>query len=140
MDESASHTSGQLDIFAAAAEEDAVPHTAWTEPEGAWAHWNASLGPHPSWEDACEHRQDKDAIDVYQDKDRFRARVFVEFDRLTGLWIGGFQADAPTAGHCRAPTYYPAAYRSREACIAAWTERALAQIETYRAEAARSAA
>lgn len=126
----------QLDIFADAPVDagDIVLPDHWSAPDGAWEHWNPSLGPHGSWNEARQHRSPEDAIEVYRGKGRWKALVFIALDDVTGLWIGGMQVDAPTAGTIGPPTYYPAAYRSREVCISEWTKRALAQVGKYKQE------
>lgn len=124
----------QIDIFATAAEDDAIPDTTWLPHYGPWMgwEWDESDGPHPNWEDLRACVADEEDVEVYRDKKGFRARVHIVRDTSTNLWLGGFHVDSPTGGGGGPATYSPAAYRAREACIAAWKVRAMARLEEYR--------
>lgn len=123
----------QLDIFAAAAEEDSIPDTTWPPhygPVNRWS-WNPCLGPHPTWEAFVECWTEEDSIDVYEDKRGYKASVRISKDASTGLWIGYYRVNYRYGGISGAPTYSPAAYHTRESCIAAWTERAMQLVREY---------
>jgi hypothetical protein len=126
----------QLDIFAAAAEDDAIPDTTWPAFYGPWQRWgdvwDESNGPHYSWEAFRECWTDQEDVEVYKDKKRFRALVCILRDSSTNLWVGNYHVDHPTGGGGGPWSYSPAAYRTREACIAAWKVRAMEVLAEYR--------
>lgn len=127
----------QLDIFSAAAEDDAIPDTTWPAHYGPWrniccSEWDPSNGPHPTWEAYVECWSNKEDIEVYRDRNGFRAVVSILRDSSTGLWLGAWDVSYPTGGASGPSSYSPAAYRSKEACIEAWKVRAMEKLEQYR--------
>ncbi len=121
--------SGQLDIFATSAAENAIPDTNWTKPEGAERYWCPGNGPHATWDDFAASLEDGDRVEVYRDKQGYRAYVYANRDRVSGLWVGHCDEGNFTGESCGIATYSPAAYRTKDDCLAAWKEIALQRIE-----------
>ncbi len=118
----------QADMFAAAAVENAVSPNTWARPNIATEYWSEGFGPHASHEALAAALEPGDRIEVHRDSQGYRAWVFANRDGSTGLWVGHCDEISSTGGSYGIATYHPAAYRSREECIAAWTEIALRKV------------
>ena len=121
--------SAQIDMFTASAAENAIPSSTWTRPANADEYWDGSNGPHPTWEAFRAALEPSGCVEVHRDSQGYHARVWANRDRVTGLWVGHCDEGSSTGGSYGIATYHPAAYRSREECIAAWTEIALREVE-----------
>lgn len=126
----------QLDIFAESAEDGAIPETTWPPHYGPFRHWHidwsSHYGPHATWEDFVACWSDQQDVEVYKDGKGFRARVHLLRDSSTGLWLGHHDIAHPTGGTSGPCSYYPAAYRTREACLEAWKVRTMELLDKYK--------
>lgn len=120
---------GQLDIFVEAAADNSVPASNWTRPKGDGQYWCEGFGPHASWEDFSAALEPGDRVQVYKDSKGYRAHVYANRDRVTGLWVGHYDEGNSTGASYGLPSYRPAAYRSKEDCIAAWSNLAFQALE-----------
>lgn len=121
--------SGQLDIFAQAAADNSVPSSAWKRPKNAEGSWEEGYGPHATWKAFWDSLEPGEPIQVYRDSQGYRAHVHAQRDRVTGLWVGHCDEAGPTGSSCGIPTYRPAAYRSKEECVSAWSNTAFQMLE-----------
>lgn len=119
----------QTDMFAESAAENAIPSSTWMRPANADEHWDEGNGPHATWEAFQDALEPSQCVEVHRDSQGYHARVWANRDRMTGLWVGHCDERSSTGGSFGIATYHPAAYRSREECIAAWTKIALRRLD-----------
>lgn len=119
----------QTDMFAESAAENAIPSSTWTRPANADEHWDGGNGPHATWEAFQDALEPSQCVEVHRDSQGYHARVWANRDRMTGLWVGHCDERSSTGGSFGIATYHPAAYRSREECIAAWAKIALRRLD-----------
>lgn len=120
-----------VDLFASAAEAEALPPSHWTRPVDAGDDWCTFLGPHKDWDAFRLATQPWEDIPVHRGKDGFRASVTVGRDRTTGLWVFGIDADGPVSSSGGPPGYDHGAYPSRDAALSVGRAKALERMAKH---------